>query len=279
MVTDSNRDIVSAIAYHPFGEPSTEEGEEHYLFTEKEKDETGLYYYGARYYDPDLGRFLTRDPYIGKLVKPQSLNQYTYCYNNPLLFVDPDGRDPLHYEGPIYYGEEEKTLVYSHAPQLMNYVDCEEGYEWFAYFCIGEGIVFSIVLTSGAITCFFPNAGPTAIAFIKWLVPAALKLLEKHKWKILIQIISLIISLIASDYMTEREVKQIMSESDSEESASFFEFLAKFEEAWGMKAILVEYNEDGTYTVKFKDKSIRTFKCIDGDWVEIPTSSEDEETS
>jgi len=94
LVTDSNRKIVSAIAYHPFGEPSLKEGSEHYLFTGKEKDETGLYYYGARYYDPDLGRFLTRDPYSGNLVNPQSLNQYTYCYNNPLLFVDPDGLDP-----------------------------------------------------------------------------------------------------------------------------------------------------------------------------------------
>ena len=60
---------------------------------------------------------------------------------------------------------------------------------------------------------------------------------------------------------------------------SFFGFLAKFEEAWGMKAIDVKYNEDGTYTVKFKDKSIRTFKYIDGEWVEVPTPSEDEEAS
>ncbi len=46
MVTDSNRDIVSAIAYHPFGESDTEEGSEYYLFNgkEKEKDETGLYH-------------------------------------------------------------------------------------------------------------------------------------------------------------------------------------------------------------------------------------------
>jgi len=70
LVTDSNKNIVSAVTYHPFGEPSLKEGSEHYLFTGKEKNETGLYYYGARHYDPDLGRFLTRDPYNGKLVKP-----------------------------------------------------------------------------------------------------------------------------------------------------------------------------------------------------------------
>jgi RHS repeat-associated protein len=91
LVTDSSKDIVSAAAYHPFGEPSTEEGSEDYLFTGKEQDTTGLYYYGARYYDPDVGRFLTRDPLSGRISSPQSLNRYTYCQNNPQKFVDPWG--------------------------------------------------------------------------------------------------------------------------------------------------------------------------------------------
>ncbi len=161
----------------------------------------------------------------------------------------------------------------------MGYVDCEEGYEWFAYFCIGEGVIWAVVLTSGGIAYLFPNAGPAAITFIKWLGFGTLELIKDHKLAILVQIILFISQLIISDYLTEREVKQIMSKSDPEESMSFFEFLAKFEEAWGMKAILIKYNEDGTYTVKFGDDSIRTFKYIDGDWVEIPTSSEDEEAS
>ena len=144
LVTDSNKNIVTAVMYQPFGESYSVEGDEDYLFCGKEKNATGLYYYGARHYDPDLGRFLTRDPYIGKLVKPQSLNQYTYCYNNPLLFVDPDGRDPLHYEGPIYYDEEDKALYYSHAPQLIVYFTPQEGYEWFVAFCIVAGAILAI---------------------------------------------------------------------------------------------------------------------------------------
>ena len=99
LVADDNKNIATAVMYRPFGESYSIEGEEDYLFTGKEKDSTGLYYYGTRHYDPDLGRFLTRDPYSGNLVKPQSLNQYTYCYNNPLLFVDPDGRDPHFVDG------------------------------------------------------------------------------------------------------------------------------------------------------------------------------------
>ena len=84
VVTDSSKNTVSAVTYHPFGEPNTEEGSEHFLYTGKEKDSTGLYYYGARYYDPELGRFLTRDPKGG-------INRYSYCLNNPLKNIDPDG--------------------------------------------------------------------------------------------------------------------------------------------------------------------------------------------
>jgi len=62
-----------------------------YLFTGKEKDETGLYYYGARYYDPETGRFITRDLLAGKRTNPQSLNRYTYCLNNPVKLIDPAG--------------------------------------------------------------------------------------------------------------------------------------------------------------------------------------------
>jgi len=52
---------------------------------------TGLYYIGARYYDPALGRWLSMDPQLGKLSAPQTLNRYVYCVNNPLRFTDPTG--------------------------------------------------------------------------------------------------------------------------------------------------------------------------------------------
>jgi RHS repeat-associated protein len=90
LVTDESHSIVSDVTYQPFGEP-TATGEEPYLYTGKEIDATGLYYYGARYYDPDLGRFMTRDPLAGKKAIPQSLNRYAYCANNPITLVDPEG--------------------------------------------------------------------------------------------------------------------------------------------------------------------------------------------
>ena len=55
-------------------------------------DETGLYYAKARFYDPELGRFLTEDPVFGDLSDPPSLHWYTYGKVNPTVHVDPDGR-------------------------------------------------------------------------------------------------------------------------------------------------------------------------------------------
>ncbi len=63
-------------------------------FTGKERDaETGLDYFGARYYSGAQGRFTSPDPeYQGaKLEDPQSWNGYAYGRNNPLKYVDPDG--------------------------------------------------------------------------------------------------------------------------------------------------------------------------------------------
>jgi RHS repeat-associated protein len=63
-------------------------------FTGKERDaETGLDYFGARYFSAPQGRFTTPDPLMAsaKISNPQTWNRYSYTLNNPLRFVDPDG--------------------------------------------------------------------------------------------------------------------------------------------------------------------------------------------
>jgi RHS repeat-associated protein len=63
-----------------------------FQFTGREFDpETGLYFYRARYYDPSTGRFLSEDP-IGFNA---GSNFYRYVYNDPVVFLDPSGWDPL----------------------------------------------------------------------------------------------------------------------------------------------------------------------------------------
>lgn len=94
--TDSLGAIISLIDYYPFGDTRIEENsgdyENDYKFTGKEKDEdTGLYYYEARYYDSGIGRFVGVDPWSGDLSDPQTLNKYSYVTNNPLKYVDPSG--------------------------------------------------------------------------------------------------------------------------------------------------------------------------------------------
>ena len=83
--------------YDPFGtlEKQKSQNDDNKLFTGKERDfETGLDYFGARYYDPFIGRWISRDPLTGKLSKPISLNRYQYVFNNPMTFIDPDGMKP-----------------------------------------------------------------------------------------------------------------------------------------------------------------------------------------
>jgi RHS repeat-associated protein len=87
VITDTNGSLVRRIIYAPYGSESASEGtaEVSYKYTDKEKDTTGLYYFGARFYDPEVGRFLTVDP------KKDGENWYAYCYNNPINNTDPDG--------------------------------------------------------------------------------------------------------------------------------------------------------------------------------------------
>jgi RHS repeat-associated protein len=62
-----------------------------YTFTGQKLDATGLMYYGARYYDSSLGRFLSADTIVPQAGNPQALNRYSYVNNNPLKYVDPSG--------------------------------------------------------------------------------------------------------------------------------------------------------------------------------------------
>jgi RHS repeat-associated protein len=56
--------------------------------------ETGLDYFGARYYDSTVGEFITQDPYLGNVNTPPSLHRYMYAYDNPLRYVDLTGYSP-----------------------------------------------------------------------------------------------------------------------------------------------------------------------------------------
>lgn len=114
VITDSAGGVCYDADSYPYG---TEQNvyrdicPQHYKFTGKERDaETGLDYFGARYYGSTMGRFLSPDEFPGgpvdlfdpddpasqalpyaDILNPQSLNKYSYTFNNPLRYTDPDG--------------------------------------------------------------------------------------------------------------------------------------------------------------------------------------------
>jgi RHS repeat-associated protein len=118
--TDYLGNILNESLFFPYGVERVIEQSDtanNYKFTGKERDaETGLDDFGARYYDSNLGRFMTPDwdakptsvPYA-KFGDPQTLNLYAYVENGPLNNVDADGHDsggpdpidPAHQPGPL----------------------------------------------------------------------------------------------------------------------------------------------------------------------------------
>jgi RHS repeat-associated protein len=99
--------IVERYSYDIFGEPNrTSDVNNPYLFTGRAYDgETGNYYYRARYYNPQIGRFISRDPILSPVQmgdnffwllpsltgSPQKMHSYVYCSNNPANYIDPGG--------------------------------------------------------------------------------------------------------------------------------------------------------------------------------------------
>ena len=93
-IMDSSFTALDGMRYKPYGEDrdtgsslNTDR-----KFTGQTEDETaGLYWYASRAYDPAIGRFVSPDSIVPAPGNPQSLNRYSYVYNNPLKYVDPTG--------------------------------------------------------------------------------------------------------------------------------------------------------------------------------------------
>jgi RHS repeat-associated protein len=95
-MTDKDGAKKETTEYVPFGGVRDHTGivVTSYRFTDQELDvETGLYNYDARLYDPLIGRFISPDSIVPNIYNPQYLNRYSYCLNNPLIYVDPSGHE------------------------------------------------------------------------------------------------------------------------------------------------------------------------------------------
>ena len=131
-ITDLNGEIAQYAAYTPYGELFREYKDvTPYKFNGKELDsETGLYYYGARYYNPSTALWLGVDPLASKY---PGVSPYVYCVGNPVKYVDPDGRDAKKrieiaksfLETP-YKSPESHELRTSESEEGLAFMDCSE---------------------------------------------------------------------------------------------------------------------------------------------------------
>jgi RHS repeat-associated protein len=100
LMTDRNGELVQHYGYQPFGEERYRNNTSAFSVSNRYTgqtldEETGLYYYGARYYDPELARFIQADSTVPDPGFSQAFNRYAYVYNNPLRFTDPTGQEPF----------------------------------------------------------------------------------------------------------------------------------------------------------------------------------------
>jgi RHS repeat-associated protein len=97
-LVNASGEAVNHYAYGAFGNVIEDEHSVPNVYKycgEQFDEETGLIFLRNRYYDPDLGRFISKDPRPGRLNRPSTFNPYCYVENNPINFIDPQGYEAI----------------------------------------------------------------------------------------------------------------------------------------------------------------------------------------
>ncbi|WP_317614906.1 RHS repeat-associated core domain-containing protein [Apibacter adventoris] len=157
-ITNLDAQIVQHVEYVPFGEVFIEERNQSrntpYLFNGKELvEETGLYYYGARYYNPRESVWLSTDPLSGYnpimetehyidgqhnrgVFNSKNHNTYGYCYQNPVVLIDTNGKQTYFIHGTISdssrWTEGEGPRTVRAIMRLTNSKYYNTGFNWFS---------------------------------------------------------------------------------------------------------------------------------------------------
>ncbi len=98
-VMEGTSNTLFSTDYKPYGANWQKDGQAYFQFSGKPIDgSTGLYYFGARFYDPSIQRFITQDTFPGVAEDPQSLDRYTYALDNPESNTDPTGSCAVVYD-------------------------------------------------------------------------------------------------------------------------------------------------------------------------------------
>ncbi len=103
VLTNARGEVIRRVLYKPYGEallppaPNPNAVPEFGFTGQRFEPGSGIYDYGARFYDPALGRFLQPDTLVQDPFNPQSLNRFTYVLNSPVNLVDPTGNQVCDY--------------------------------------------------------------------------------------------------------------------------------------------------------------------------------------
>lgn len=115
----------------------------------------GLINMNARLYDPVLGRFLSPDPYVQMPDFTQNFNRYSYCLNNPLKYVDKDGKI-------LWFIPVIAAVVGGGVNLVANWNNIEGFWDGLSTFAVGAGAAAATVCTAGAGAGFWTVAGVSA---------------------------------------------------------------------------------------------------------------------
>jgi RHS repeat-associated protein len=149
VIADAGGNVLSRHDYYPYGKEITAwtDGETH-KFTGKERDtESGLDYFGARFYASSAARFASVDPVAlspQKMIDPQQFNMYSYARGNPLRFIDPDGEEVRLAD----LGEDEREWLIAELEGASG-LDLEYDEETGTLSIVGEGTAGSETLREG----------------------------------------------------------------------------------------------------------------------------------
>ena len=152
-ITNLDGEVSQHIEYVPFGEVFIEERNNTwntpYFFNAKEFDEeTGMYYYGARYYEPRLSLWMSVDPLAEKYV---FWGVYTYCYDSQLNHIDVEGLFPIGFVTQ-YTREVTRTQAVGMSNTVVSYTAQE------TYFKFTESAAYALSLVSGVPVEYIKNA-------------------------------------------------------------------------------------------------------------------------
>ena len=166
IVSNSAGMEINATLFYPYGASRSENGTKAiaHKYTGQELDSTtGLYNYGARYYDPSLMRFISADNVIQDASDPQMLNRYAYVRNNPIRLVDPTGNSPVQPSmtcGACYGFNTDQHIGSTHIPALP-----PPSMGVGATIVVNAGTFFGSFGLKSAIVGMRPAASATSISF------------------------------------------------------------------------------------------------------------------